>query len=766
LPRQQIVIVQAWGAATAIVAGSLLIGHAINLIGCRCRAASPAVGFALLIVIASAAIKLPGKAVTAAIILLVVIAACGVLAILRRGPWRFPGVPVATILIAAFGAAIPFIANGRVGLPGVGLDNDTRGHLVYAEGLRSSVSRALYGVPNYYPLGPHSLAATVASGLGVRLDLAFTGLLIATVVLTALVGANALRSEAGWKRVVTGSLAGLLYLVAAYYAEAAFKETILGLLLLAFALHFEEVRGEWATGSPGLWRVLAPAAVLVAAGVYVYSYPAIAWFGVTVVIWIAAEALLRPVGPTQWRTRVRALLLPVVIAGGVLLVLVLPIAGEVRNLLNTFGLSAASTGAIATSNLGNLAHALSPFEALGIWNDVDFRLIPADVFHAGLLSAFALAVLALGVGWSLARRELLLPAAVAACWIIYWRANQGESPYISAKALVIAGPVIAVTGMGGLVGRPLRSLTPWLAVPRALAAVAFIVFAAHSSYLALANEPVWGSESTRELLAFDKLTSGQTVLFLGATDYTEWLFHDSRVSALAPQSTSLAQAGPRLTKSNVYGSALDFDSVNPVNLNSFQWFVTTNTPFNSQPPAGVRLVRQLPMYQLWERVGMIPTRQTIEPPGAPGAILDCHTRAGRAVSDKRGAAAVMTPPVIRPVGATLPGKTVRVSLPLPPGEWALSLQYVSPVNLELSAAGRRWSMPAYTDRPGPVFVAGTIDSTGTPTIVGVHADKPSPLTGSNLLAAVTAVIATRAPNTRVVIPLTQSCGRYVDWYTT
>ena len=755
---------QAWGAAAVVVAASLLLGHAVSLLGFRSRAAGPAVGFSLLVVITTIAIKLPGSAVTAAVILLVLIVASAVLVVVRRGPLRFPVVAVAAGALAAFGAAIPFIANGRVGLPGVSLDNDTATHLVYAEGMRSSISRALYGVPDYYPLGPHSLADTLASGLGVRLDLAFTAVLISTVVVTALVGANALRNESAWKRVIAGALAGLVYLVAAYYAEGAFKETMLGLLVLAFALHFEEVRDEWPHGVARRWRSLVPASAIVAAGLYVYSYPAIAWFGLTLFIWLAAEIIVHPAWRRQWRSWLQDLLVPCAIAGGVLLVLLIPIAGQIRNLVGTVGLSPAGTGAITSSNVGNLGHALSPFEALGIWNSVDFRLFPSNVFHAGFFSAFALGVMLLGVVWCVARRQLVLPAAVAACWIIYWRSNQGQSVYVTAKALVVAGPVIAAVGIRGLLERPLRSSPRSFTVLRLAAAAVFVVLAAGSSYLALANEPVWPSESTKELLTLDRLTRGQTVLFLGATDYAEWLFHDSKVSAIAPTTFSLGGVGPRPTKLNVYGTALDFDSVNPVNLNGFQWFITTNTSFNSEPPPGVRLVRQLPMYQLWQRVGTIPSRGTIEPAGNPGAILDCHRSAGRALSRKSGVAAVMVPPVTASVGPMSPGHSAKVSLRLPAGRWQLSLQYTSPVDLRITAASGHWTMPAYADRPGPVFAIGSIRSNGQPLAVTVHADKPSSLTGTNLLAVVNALVATPSPYTRTLMPLKRSCGRFIDWY--
>lgn len=755
---------QAWGAAAAIVAASLLLGAAANRVGVRCRAAAPAVGFSLLILLSSVAIKLPGDAGTAAAALLAALLVAAAILVWRRRRIRFPGTTLAVVGLAGFGAAIPFIANGRVGLLGVSLDNDTASHLEYAEGLRSAITRSLYGVPSGYPLGPHSLADALSTGLGVRLDLAFTGVLIATVIITALVAASALRFESWWKRILAGALGSLIYLVAAYYAEGSFKEPIMGVLLLAMVLQLEEVLRSWRSRSSGRLIALVPVAVLVGAMVYVYGYLGLAWPVLALAIWLLAEAVARPSRVRRWREELRDLLPPVLLAGAALLLILLPNAGRILSLISTFGISPSSTGAITTSNMGNLAYPLSPYEALGLWNNIDFRLLPPNLFLAGQLSALAAGVLAFGLAWSVIRRELLLPAAVAACALIYWRSSHGQSPYVTAKALAIAGPVVAVTEVRGLLGSSIRPLSWRLAVPRSAVAALFLFLAAHSSYSALANEPVWTPESTSELLTLDKLTRGQPVLFLGATDYADWLFHDSQMSALAPDSISLEHAGPRPTKLNTYATALDFDSINPANINQFPWVITTNTDYASQPPAGFRLVKQLPMYQAWARVGSVAARGAIDPVGAPGAVLNCRTRAGRALSRSPGTAAVMTPPVSRTLGATGPGGVISTSMKIPAGRWQLSMQYTSAVDLQVSVEGRRWSMPAYLDRPGPVFAVGSITSVGNPVTLTIRADRPSAMTGDALFAQVSALYAVHLPDTRTLIPLRRSCGRYIDWY--
>jgi hypothetical protein len=779
------VILQAWGSAALLVAASALVGHAVSLLGGRCRPIAPAVGLSLLIVVAYTGTRLPGRASTAAALLLILVIASGVVLVVRvRRGTASDGEPrgaregrrggavatVVTIAVSALGAAIPFIANGRIGLLGVSLDNDTAPHLIWGEALRSPVVGHRYGLNLGYPLGPHSLAAALTSGLGVRMDLAFTALLIATVVVTALVAANALVGEPAWKRPVVGVLAALLYMVAAYYAEGAFKEPMLGLLLLAMVLQLEQVRDRWAAGSRARWLVLLPVSALIAGGVYVYSYLAFAWFGLTVAIWLVAELVIRPgrLAPArlrQWRSRLLDLLPPALLAAVVMLVLLVPIGQRIISYLQSVGLSPSGSGAISASNLGNLAHALSAYEALGIWQNPDFRFLSANVFHQGELSALALGVLVLGMARALGRRQLILPAAVTACAIVYWRSSHGQSPYVTAKALVIAGPVVAVTGLRGLLHSDATPIPRWLNVIRWAAAVAFVGFAVHSSYQVLRNEPVWASESTSELLSLGRNTSGQTLLFLGNSDYAPWIFHDSEMSALAANTISMAQAAARPRKPIVYGTATDFDSVDPSTINRFRWVITTTTPYASQPPPAFRLVRRLPMYELWERVGTVSlARQVIERSGAPGAVLDCRNRVERALSRRPGVAAVSAVPVSGALSALPPGGHERVTLRLPAGRWQLSLQYTSPTDLTLSATGHRWRMPAYDDRPGPIFGVGSLRSSGSPLILTVRADKPNFLTGADLVAFTTTVFATRDPDRRTLVPLSRSCGRYVDWY--
>ena len=234
----------------------------------------------------------------------------------------------------------------------------------------------------------------------------------------------------------------------------------MAVLLLAFVLALEHLCDARATLS---WRTLLPAVILVAGGVYTYSYTAIAWFAGTVVIWLLAETASRPrqIFSAAGRQRVRAAAAPVGLSVLLLVVLVLPVLSQILSFFSSVGFSPASSAAIPTSDLRNLIHPLSVYESLGIWWSPDFRVDPVNGFHAGQLATVAVAALAFGLLWALRRRQYLLPAAVATSLIIWWRANATQSPYVAAKALVIVAPlVMALTLRALFTVRPTRPCRP------------------------------------------------------------------------------------------------------------------------------------------------------------------------------------------------------------------------------------------------------------------------------------------------------------------
>jgi hypothetical protein len=765
-------MLETYGGAVLLFGASVVIGQAAFILAGRASWSwsAAAVGLAVLVLLSAIAIRLPGRAVTAVAVCGVVLALAAVL-VWRRAPFGWPWRAAAVAIPAMLGASVPFLANGRVGILGVGLDNDMSVHLLWAESLRSASSEALYAIQSGYPVGPHSMAATLASAAGIRLDNAFTALTLVVVPITALCAAGVLPRVATWRKALIGLLASLAYLAAAYYAQGSFKETMMALFLLAFVLVLRELRSDGARSrSARSWaRAGIPAGLLAAASFYTYSYLALAWLGGFLAVWLAGELLVPP-SPILSRTLRRSWLMAVgaVAGGGVATCLLATLPGIERllNYLQAVGSSAGGAG-IPTSNLGNLAGPLSPYEGLGAWLSPSYFFPPSETFHTGELGGLALVVLIFGVLWALRGRDLALPAAVLICTAIYEYSRAHQSPYVAAKALVIAAPLVMVVG-----GRALLSgrEDAWAASPGSIvrlgAGLAFAFVALHSSLLVLRSEPVGSTAQTAELGELRPIAGHEPTLFLGNDDFAGWeldgvrLAYPSVTAFPSPLHVSLS------SKPYSYGDPFDFDSVDSAQLDDFTYVITTNTPYASQPPANFHLIKTLALYQLWRRYGPTPSRLSLDPGEAPGRVLDCRTPQGARLSQSPGVAAVMGTPVLASgLGVLGPDSSATTFLRLPRGTWDLSLEYTSAEALKLAAAGGRWELPANTARPGPYFYFGTVHSNGErPTQVQIYETHPSRFTAPLDTASISNLAATRSPDTRTLVPLDQACGRYVDWY--
>ena len=297
---------------------------------------------------------------------------------LRRGPVPRPAAPPWPRLFAA----IPFIAAGHVGILGVGLVNDDMAsHLLLADWIHEGFRPEPVLVDQGYPLGPHALVAGLGDLLGARSIDVFAGLTLAIPALTALVAFAALDGLRTGRRVGAAALVALPYMAAAYLAQEAFKEPIIALFLLAFALLLPAVRG---------WRDAIPLGVLAAGTVYVYSFPGLAWLAGVAVVWGAIELVRGAAARGRSAWPIAAASRPCVLAA--------PGARPISTGCATSSTSApwiptAPTRAGSATCRGQL----SPLEALGIWPTSEFRLsaarelVPAVVFYAGaLLAAVAL----------------------------------------------------------------------------------------------------------------------------------------------------------------------------------------------------------------------------------------------------------------------------------------------------------------------------------------------------------------------------------------
>lgn len=508
-------MVGTYASVLAVCAASLAFGQAaIALCGIRrWSGLAPPVGLALLLAVSWGTVRLPGDGIVPAILVpLLLIAAVGYLRGRVEGGAEAlrVGWPVALGALAA--ASLPFLAEGHFGILGTSFNPDMSQHLLAADRLAEGNSSQL--LAQGYPLGPHALVVALNKGLGIGLVQGFSGLTVAVAVLAPLTALAAFADFRPLPRTAAALVVGLAYVVASYFAQGAFKETMEALFLLGFVLALREAGRGWAE----LPLRFVPAALVAIGAVYAYSFPGLIWLGGAFVFWLLAEAALGRRQP-PWR----ALLL----AALPFAVLVAPEVGRMIDFQQFETFDPNGPG------LGNLFGQVSPFEALGIWPSGDFRLAPGDGavpalgYYLGI--AFALVLLVHGI-WRCARdREVAILSGLAAAALAYAAGRAGGTAYASAKAIEIAAPICALVILLPL----LRDSAWFLFRPRdgkgttrsggvaALAAALFLAGAGVCSLLALANAPVGPTSYSSTLNDFRKQVSEGPTLVIASPELLE-----------------------------------------------------------------------------------------------------------------------------------------------------------------------------------------------------------------------------------------------------
>ncbi|HEY5943348.1 MAG TPA: hypothetical protein VIT89_10880 [Solirubrobacterales bacterium] len=515
-------------AVVAICAASLTIGQAaICLCGARRWSwLAPAVGLALVCAVCWGTVRLPGDGVLSAIALLVLaVAAVAYLwgRVEGAGEALVAGWPVA--LGALLATALPFVAEGHFGILGTSFNPDMSQHLLAADRLAEGNSSQL--LVQGYPLGPHAVVVALNKGLGVGLVQGFTGLTISVGVLASLTALAAFRELPALPRTAGALLVGLAYLVASYFAQGAFKETMQALYLLAFVLALRESTTAWAN----LPLRFVPAALIAVGSVYTYSFPGLIWLGGALVIWLLANLVPAAGGDDRedspGRESPRSETGPAARGLGLallaFLVFTLPELGRMLDFKQFETFDPNGPG------LGNLFGQVSPFEALGIWPSGDFRLSPGDGavpaigYYLGV--AFALALLAYGLVWLWRRREAAILSGLAAAALAYAAARTVGTPYTAAKAIEVGAPLVALAivlpVLSSAVG-VMADIRPKLP-PRLMAAAAgvFVLAAGACSLLALANAPVGPTAYSSKLSEYRKLVGAGPTLVVASPQLLE-----------------------------------------------------------------------------------------------------------------------------------------------------------------------------------------------------------------------------------------------------
>lgn len=664
--------------------------------------------------------------------------------------------------LAALFAALPFIAAGFVGILGVGLVNDDMAsHLLIADWIDERFRPEPVFIDQGYPLGPHALVAGLSALLHTSSIDVFAGLMLAIPALTALVAYSALEGLGRPARVAAAALIALPYMAAGYVAQEAFKEPIIALFLLAFALLLPTVK------SP---RQAIPLGVIAAGSVYVYSFPGLAWLVGVTLVWICFALVGRGGGvrvrrnipqrsedvPTTPSPTPAALAWTAGAAVGVFLVLIAP---ELPRLLEFEDFRALDPSKANEGGLGNLPGQISPLTGLGIWPTSEFRLsagansLPSIVFYAGALLAAVAFALALP-RW-IRRYGAAIPAALVAAVALYIAARALGTVYTSAKAISIAAPLVALVTLGGLFAAKRTAM--------AVLATVFAIAAGASSFLILRQAPVAPEAHMQELAEIRPLVEGEKLLFLGRDNFILYELRGSKPFTSVKNFYDPYFVEPNTELANVF-SKFDFDSVTAETLARFRYVLATRAAYASGPPPGYDVVESTASYELWKRGESPLGREPGETDAEPGRVGGCEGAKTTEVS------AFGQPPVVA-VADQWSAQTIEggdegavIELDLPAGEWELSIQYDATREVAIEAPGLTVALPGNLDYRGPAafFAVGSIESDGSEPapIAATVEDLPrlGRLLGANSVAHLGTVAATSAE------PRTDSCDDYVDWY--
>jgi hypothetical protein len=803
-------------AGALIVVASLLLGSAVMAVAGlpRHSPVAPAAGLSALLVVCGVAVKLPGHAVTAAVVVGVALVGCFIVFSRTTAPaGTFRIGAIVAVVGAALVVAIPFATSGRVGILGQGLVNDDMAsHLLFTEWISSHAGPTPDLIKDGYPLGPHAIVAATAKVTGASLIEGFAGLTGAIAVLLALTAYGALSGIRGWLRVPAAVLAASPYLAAAYLAQGAFKEPMLALAVLGFALALPAVRPEWSSGG-GSERTRSgakaaiPLGVIAAGTIYNYSFPGLAWLLGAALIWMLLIAIRERdatrsfIAGLRLRERLRGARSALALGIGNPVVAALPEIFRLASFSSFKAFNPSGTG--PTVGFGNLRQPLNPLEAFGIWPSGEFRITPANsttpeiAFYLGAL--LALVAFAWGLGRALSRRESALPSALLAATLLYLGSLGLGTPYTQAKALAIAAPLIMVIALRGLLAadslpgeevdvpdgggaswwppRPVRPLTGF-AVP--LLTLAFVAAAAFSTLLPLRQSAVGPDYHLQEMLRMRPIVDGQNVLFLGRDNFVSWELIGSEVYAPITNHYDVEETHS-LYRATDLNAKFDWDNLPQFVMNRFNWVVTTSAAMQSQAPPGFTPRLRTGDFILWHRDHPVGERRTLYEPLNPGAPLDCNDPGQAPLQKVNGTATVFTvQPVVGKVWSPSPEltqtKPAHMRLFLTPGRWDLSIQYASTQALHVTARGPGLAAPFSSGLrtnllfrgPSPYYPVGSLEVKRAGNLV-FNVDVADPPLIGRLLhteskAYLSGLAATRAGPARETVPLKQACGRYVDWY--
>jgi hypothetical protein len=328
-------------------------------------------------------------------------------------------------------------------------------------------------------------------------------------------------------------------------------------------------------------RAVLPLAAASAALVCVLSVPG--------ALWLVPPFLVAAV--VVWRRRSRALLWKVGAFTVVAAVLAVPAFVAALDWLPRIGAFNNET------NLGNLIHALSPLQLMGIWPVGDFRVHPRESAPTYILIALAIAagVVGLWSAWRRAATALLVYVGTAVVGALVYVAI--SSPWVGGKALAMAAPAVLAAAFAGCAAL--------LARGRGVEA-AVVTFALAGGVLwsnVLQYHDVWlaprGQLHELETIGHRFAGDGPALM----TSYEPYgVRHFLR--RLDPEGASeLRRRFVYLTNGKLLakGASADIDRFRLDGVLVYRTLVLRRGPAASRPPSVYRLVWSGRYYEVWQR---------------------------------------------------------------------------------------------------------------------------------------------------------------------
>jgi hypothetical protein len=304
--------------------------------------------------------------------------------------------------------------------------------------------------------------------------------------------------------------------------------------------------------------------------------------------------------------------------------------------------------------IGNLIRPLSWWQLLGIWPSGDFRTPPSNPTVTHILAALVAvaAIFAAVMAWRRGRLEVIVALATGlfACLVYVERG----SPWVAAKALASASPLVLGAGLAGaaVVIETGRRIEGGVALGVIAAAV---LWSNVLQYHAVVNAP------SARLMELEKI--GHDFSGDGPALLTEFETYGARhflrgLAAETPSGLRVHQVFLRNGKTASNGVSPDVDEIGLDQLLQFRTLVTRRTGVASRPPSAYRLAWSGRYYDVWRLNPGAPRIISHVSLGSrlqPAAVPDCKTvmhLAARAAATHGVLATVFRPQaiVIKPNG--------------------------------------------------------------------------------------------------------------------